>query len=264
MITVMDTLLADPEHLRPSAGSGLRRIFGANPLSSSGQPWYQGAVGEIEMGKILARLDSGWTVLHAVPVGAAETDIDHVAIGATGVFTINTKHHDGKRVWVAGQTLMVSGQKQNHIRNSVHEATRASKLLSAAAGFPVPVEGVIAVVGAKSLTIKTAPAGTTVLTAPRILRWLAKRPPVLDDQQLALILTGAKQPGTWHRAPSDSSIPTEVQDGFRRVQKTVQAARRRRITWVFGGMLATAAASLAIFASRSAIFESLVIPMLAP
>lgn len=166
-------------------------------------------------------LDSRWTVLHAVPVGAAEADIDHVAIGAAGVFTINTKHHDGKPVWVDGQTFRVSGQKQNHIRNSVHEATRASKLLSAAAGFPVPVEGVIAVFGAKSLTVKTAAAGTTVLTAPRILRWLVKRPPVLDDQQLALILTVAKQPGTWHRGLSDSSIATKVQDGFRRVQKTV-------------------------------------------
>jgi hypothetical protein len=33
-----------------------------------------------------------WTVLHSVPVGTGSTDIDHIAIGPAGVFTLNTKY----------------------------------------------------------------------------------------------------------------------------------------------------------------------------
>lgn len=91
------------------------RLMGANPLNVDARPWYKGAVGEIIVGKILTRLGPEWTVLHAVPVGAGGTDIDHVLIGPPGVFTLNTKNHSRQQVWVAGRTLMVAGQKQLHI-----------------------------------------------------------------------------------------------------------------------------------------------------
>ena len=104
------------------------------------------------VGRLLDKLPDGWAVLHAVPVGKGDTDIDHVVIGPGGVFTINTKNHSGQKVWVAGRTFMVNGQKQPHLRNAGHEAQRASRLLSAAAGFRVDVVPVIAVVDPASLT----------------------------------------------------------------------------------------------------------------
>ena len=73
------------------------------------------------------------------PVGKGDSDIDHVVIGPGGVFTINTKNHSGQKVWVAGRIFLVNGQKQPHLRNAGHEAQRASRLLSAAAGFRVDV-----------------------------------------------------------------------------------------------------------------------------
>lgn len=262
--SVMATLLGVPDRLSPTASSGLRRIFGANPLSSESWPWYQGALGEIEVGEILARLDSTWTVLHAVPVGSAGADIDHVVIGAAGVFTINTKHHAGQKIWVADRMLMVAGHKQGHIRNSIHESSRAIKLLSAAAGIDVPVAGLIVVVGAKELKIKKVPSGTTVLTAPRLLRWLGKRPLVLTEDQVAHIAAIAKQPGTWQRTPQDSGNAAEIQDSFRQLHQRVQAARRRRRTWGYGGMIAFAVSVMALIATVPAIISSFVIPWLAP
>lgn len=244
-------------------GSTLGRFFGSDPLSPDSRRWYQGALGEIEVGELLARLGPDWTVLHAVPVGSGESDIDHVVIGTPGIFTINTKHHAGKAVWVAGRTLMVSGQKQGHIRNSIHEASRAGKLLSAAVGFNVPVAAVIALVGTNNLRVKEAPIGVTVLTAPQLLRWLGKRPPVLTEAAVAHIAAAAKQPGTWHRAPRETGSPAELQDGFRQVQKGVQAARRRRRTWGFAGMAAMAAATWAAIAALPAILET-VLQMMAP
>jgi hypothetical protein len=55
---------------------------------------------------------------------------------------------------------MVNGHKQPYIRNSRYEAARASKILTALAGFPVFVTGLVAVIGAHDgLTIKSQPPG---------------------------------------------------------------------------------------------------------
>ena len=54
---------------------------------------------------MLAQLGPEWTVLHSVPVGRGKSDIDHIAIGPPGVFTINTKFSPGKDVWVAGRGM---------------------------------------------------------------------------------------------------------------------------------------------------------------
>ena len=235
----------------------LGRFFGADPLGSISRPWYEGAMGETEVGKLLSRLGPEWTVLHAVPVGTGKSDIDHVVIGARGVFTINTKNHADKSIWVGGRTLMVSGQRTDHLRNSVHEAARAGKSLSAAVGFPVPVTGLIVVVGAKKVHIKETPAGVTVLTAPRLLRWLGKRPTTLSDDAVAQIVTAAKLPETWHRAPRYAGNPAEIQDRFNQVHQGVQAARCRKRSWGFAGLAAILVAGLTAITTGPTILETI-------
>ncbi len=71
--------------------SKLKRILGFPPLHPDAWPWFAGAVGEMQVGRILAKLGEEWTVLHAVPVGEGRTDIDHVVIGPAGLFTINNE-----------------------------------------------------------------------------------------------------------------------------------------------------------------------------
>ncbi|GAA4038989.1 hypothetical protein GCM10023063_25360 [Arthrobacter methylotrophus] len=117
------------------------------------------------MGKILQRLGPEWTVLHAVPIGAGTSDIDHVLIGPAGVFTLNTKNHAGQSVWAAGRTLMVAGKKQRHLQNASYEAARSAKLLASVANQAVEVTGV------------------AVVTDRQLLRWLNGRPTVLTPGQ---------------------------------------------------------------------------------
>ena len=99
------------ELLRQQLGTRERnwfgRLIGDSPLGADSLPWYRGALGEIAVGRILATLPADWTVFHALPIGKKGADIDHVVIGPGGIFTINTKNHSGKAVWVAGHTLMV-------------------------------------------------------------------------------------------------------------------------------------------------------------
>jgi Nuclease-related domain len=57
--------------------------------------WQKGADGERLVGGLLESLhEQGWRVLHDISFGSA--NIDHVAIGPGGVFTIETKSHPGR------------------------------------------------------------------------------------------------------------------------------------------------------------------------
>jgi hypothetical protein len=227
---VIEKLLADREGLVPQ--SFLGRVFGADPLCPENYPWYKGAVGEIEVGRVLERLGPEWVVLHAVPVGAGASDIDHVVIGPGGVFTLNTKNHAGQSVWVAGKTLMVAGKKQRHLYNASHEASRAAKLLGRGVNEPVEVTGLVVVVAPKSMTVRAKPTDAVVVTDRQLLRWLSGRPAVLTPRQIAAIAAAAVSPGTWHRNPPAIADPASLHFEFTRLRTLVDTARRRRAGWL--------------------------------
>ena len=161
--------------------------------------WRLGATGEIRVGAQLdelTQLDPRWRALHSIPVGSRGSDIDHVVIGPGGVFTINTKHHPDARIWVAGDTVKVNGLRHAYIRNSRHEAERASRLLSDACGFNVPVTPLIVTVGASELTIKEPPADVHILSRRLLRRWLQRRPEVLTADA-DVIFELARRSSTW-------------------------------------------------------------------
>jgi hypothetical protein len=235
---VISEVLAQ-QHGRPPR-SALSRALGRRPIHSDARPWYWGALGEIAVGPRLTRLGKEWTVLHAVPVGERDADIDHVVIGPGGVFTINTKNHSGQRVWVAGRTFVVAGQKQDHIRSSRHEAQRASRLLSAAVSSPVPVQPVLAVVQPKQITVRDAPAEVAVMADAQLVRWLNKRKPVLAPDDVQRIAAAAEQPGSWRTGPVDVADTSALMAGFRRLDRQVRSARVVRQAWGLGVLAAGA------------------------
>jgi len=142
-------------------------------------------------------------VLHAVRVGDRGSDIDHAVIGPAGVFTVNAKHHPQATVWVAGDTCMVDGYRVPHVRNSRHEARRASKLLTEQAGA-VPVVGIVAVVGAhRGFEVREQPGdgSVIVLTTKRIREHLAEHETTLTTKEIAAIYEVARRSSTWCRRP---------------------------------------------------------------
>lgn len=222
------------------------RLVGASPLSPRSRPWFKGAEGELAVGRILARLGPEWTVLHAVPVGAGASDIDHVLIGPAGVFTLNTKNHSGQTVWVGERAVLVAGQKQHHLSHARHEAARAAKRLSAAVGEPVQVTAVLVLVDPKQLTIKQRPAEVNVVTTRRLLRWLQRRRPVLTPEQVERLAAAAVIPRTWHDHPPLPEDPVALQERFAALQACVRTARRRRMLWHLGWRLGGVTALLAL------------------
>ena len=173
--------------------SQVARVLGVH---TNERAWRIGADGEEEVGRRLSKLGRDWRVLHAVPVGDRDSDIDHVVIGPPGVFTLNTKNHPGKHIWVAEKSFMVSGQRTNYLRNSTFEARRANALLSKACGFDVPVEAVIVVL-AEKLTVKAPPAGVHVVARRGIVKWLKARPSTLTPEGVAEIYQQARSAATW-------------------------------------------------------------------
>ncbi|WP_345068595.1 nuclease-related domain-containing protein [Leifsonia kafniensis] len=234
---VIEELLRQQSRTPPRTGFG--RFFGYSPLGADSLSWYQGAQGEIVVGAILDGMPPEWMVFHAVPIGTKGADIDHLIIGPGGVFTINTKHHRDKAVWVAGRTLMVSGQKQPHIRNSEFEAKRVTKMLAERMPQLAPAQPVLALVSPKSLSIKKPSETVKVLTAGSLRRWLLARPAVMSAAEALELAAIFDDPATW---PPATLPPTEnAQERFDALTREVRSARVRRTLWKLLGVVAVAA-----------------------
>lgn len=184
---------ADEARRQAPVRSFLARVLNVH---TEERAWRIGAEGEQMVAHRLRKLDPRWKILHSVPVGDRGSDIDHVLIGPGGVFTVNTKNHPGKEVWVSERALMVDGQRQPYLRNSRHEAKRASKLLTAACGFEVAVQPIIVTVNAE-LTVKSMPPDVEVVGSKSIRKWLEKRPVVLSDQEVEAIYALARRDSSW-------------------------------------------------------------------
>lgn len=158
---------------------------------------------------------------------------------------MNTKHHSGKEVWVADRTFMVSGSRQDHIRNAEFEARRTAKLLSKALGSPVAVTPVIAVVNAQKLTIRKPPVGVAVVEARRLVRFLKQRPVVFDAAALAQIVSLIGEPATWDYKP-DEAADLDRRLQFDAIHARILAARRVRIAWACAMVAALVAVTVLV------------------
>ncbi|TPW72853.1 nuclease-related domain-containing protein [Schumannella sp. 10F1B-5-1] len=174
--------------------------------------WFQGVLGERVTGRVLNQIavEPGTTVLHSVPFGSRSADIDHVVITPAGVFVINTKDHENASIWMAGWGLRVNNRPQNAYIQSLVKHTRAVEArLSQAAGFAVPVIGMLAFVAPASFS-QTAPLGdaTTppMAAAPvdRLVGELRGRRREMSDEQLDRVTRAALRPETWHDHPLTS------------------------------------------------------------
>lgn len=177
----------------------LARLVDAN---TNERAWRIGADGEEAVAEQLSRVGTEWRVLHAVRVGDRGADIDHIVIGPGGVVTVNAKHHPKAAVWVGGDTVMVNGRRVPYVRNSRYEAMRASCMLAERVGFPVPVTGLIVVVGARrGFTVRAQPTDGAVVVVPRrgVGRYLRSQPRRMGLREIDAIHEVARRSDTWQR-----------------------------------------------------------------
>lgn len=173
----------------------------AMDVKTDERAWRVGADGEETVGARLDKLTGhGWHVLHAIPVGNRGSDIDHVLIGPGGVFSVNTKKHPSGAVWVGRGSVLINGQRTDYLRNSRHEAKRASRLLTEAISRPVLVQAVLVFVTGRTstnITIKQQPDDVLVLERGGVPRAFRRAPRRLDDEEISLIFGAARRSTTW-------------------------------------------------------------------
>jgi hypothetical protein len=196
-----------------AASEGARSLRAAEPirtllarflgLHTDERAWRRGAGGERVTGWWLGRLPAGWHVFHDIPVGDAGATIDHLVVGPSGVFTITTKNLTGK-VWVGPKSILHNRRRTDFLPKASAGARLTSQLLSTAAGRPVEVRGVLAIL-ADDWTIKQRPADVHV-AAPRGAKdWILKQPATLRTHEVIELAGVASRPRTWRvssvRAP---------------------------------------------------------------
>ncbi len=212
------------ELLRQWDSGAIRVADGDVTIDDEALGWYLGVLGERQAAAVLSHVGPGWTILHSVPVGTGMTDIDHVAIGPSGVVTINTKYHRGKRIWGAGTNLLVNGSPTRYIGAALWERNQAQRMLSGAVGFDVPVRSAIVFVDPASISAPGPIGGggnDVDLVRDVDLFWVLDRPRALSDAQVDAIAEAARHPETWHRSPAESSVGTHMLREFAALEAAV-------------------------------------------
>lgn len=189
---------------------------GATPTPKPVEPWAVGFVGEEKVGLELALLDERWRVLHGVPIGHEGSDIDHVVIGPPGVFTINTKHHRGKRLDVRGDAVFIGGTYLPYVPKARHEAQCARDALTADLPTPCPVTPIVCTVGA-TLRHREATSGVWVVEDHRLVTALTAQPTVLSPAQIDWLYDRARRSTTWTDTPPPAPAPPEIAEYARRL-----------------------------------------------
>lgn len=113
-----------------ATASVAREMWGT---SQSTKAWGKGSVGEVATGRFLERLPRDFTTLHDVQMPGSRANIDHVVVGPTGVFTIETKNYRGG-VRIARGRVTVGGRRRDGISE---QAARQAHAVSARTGRPV-------------------------------------------------------------------------------------------------------------------------------
>ncbi|MFF6824299.1 NERD domain-containing protein [Streptomyces longwoodensis] len=206
-LTPADDLAINPpgksiRDLLDESGPGLMERVVSRLLRrpSEWDPWRKGLAGERRVGAELNRLGrQGWRVLHSIPL-ANKVDIDHLLIGPGGVFTINTKHHYKRAVWVGDDSVKVDhGKPAPYARKSRAEAKRAARVLERYCDFPVPVEPVLVFVGVTELKVVATQLDVRVYQERQVSA-LGPLSGVLTADQVERVYSVARHRQAWSTA----------------------------------------------------------------
>lgn len=124
----------------------LAAVVGLVRPSRSESAWRKGATGERRVGRALDTLaKQGVQVLHDVAMPGSRTNIDHVVVTPSGVFTIETKTYTGKlEVRSRSSELWIAGRKRSALLEQARRQSEVIRETLARAGKPeVPVTPVL-------------------------------------------------------------------------------------------------------------------------
>lgn len=151
----------------------------------------------------LSNASAGWHALHGLP-GATLAGAEHLVIGPCGVIAVHVEDHPRGRVWVSGDSMLVSGEPSPGIQQSRDAAARVAVVFSDAVGYDVPVAAYVVTVGAE-LRVRQQPQDVEVCTRLELNERLRLRATLLGPGHVEELYAAARRPQTWQALASKSA-----------------------------------------------------------
>jgi hypothetical protein len=145
--------------------------------------WLKGARGEEAVGRLLAPLEAaGFQVFHDIATGHG--NIDHVVVGSTGVFAIETKAWTRSVYRGPGGVLMCGGFDQTAAVNQARAEAMELKRRVALSGSSVWVKPIIALSATRLRQGPIEIGDVHVLDAEAVASYIQDRKPVLGVREI--------------------------------------------------------------------------------
>jgi hypothetical protein len=129
--------------------------------------------------KQLARMRrEGYFALDARPIPNSREFIDHLVVGPTGVYAIDSEKWDPKlpiRTWNGKKLYHGPESQKDRLEHAVWEAAQASELLSGALGTEITVRPALAIYGPKIPWDIATIRNVDVFTGPALRKYLKRR-----------------------------------------------------------------------------------------
>lgn len=152
--------------------------------------WGIGAEGERVTARELAKLPAEYRALHDLRILGSRANVDHVVIGPTGVFVVESKRMRGK-LRVPGDEVFIGGRRRRMVEEVRTEVAAVENVL-AVAGMTVEVRPILYIQGADPPWFLSRPAGIPIVMSGRKLRRLITAgasvvPPAEIDRAVAAL-----------------------------------------------------------------------------
>jgi len=177
-------------------------VLKARSSTTKAGAWRRASAAERKTEKQLRGLVAkGWRVMHARAVpqdrdGVSDGQIDHLVIGPTGVYAIDSEKWDKRLpVRTLSHMKLFHGpfEKKDQLDEARWEANQASRLLSKALGVEIPVQPSVAIYGPaipwRVMTVRNV----DVYAGGKAKSYLRKRPKVLTAEEIDRIADAAEQ-----------------------------------------------------------------------
>ncbi|MEV0588491.1 nuclease-related domain-containing protein [Nonomuraea sp. NPDC050310] len=156
--------------------------------SSSVPAWRRSSVAERRTEAQLRKLErSGYRTLHARAIPGTEAQIDHLVIGPTGVYAVDSEKWDKRlpiRVQMGKKLFHGPFDKKDRLKEAHMEAAEASKHISELYGKQIAVVPSLAIYGPpvpwKIMNIR----GVDVYEGGRARKWISKRDKALTQEEI--------------------------------------------------------------------------------
>ena len=184
--------------------------------------WAIGAKGERVTEAALDRLPVGFIQLHDRRIPGSRANIDHIVIGPTGVFVVESKRMRGK-LRVRGDTVIIRGRRTAMVAEVGREADAVQAALVAMGKSELVAQPLLYIQEADPPWFLSQPAGVPIAVSGRKLRKLITSGPVvlndlesdaiaraLDQRLTAMVQEPAVAPTAAEvaSAPDDPALPT--------------------------------------------------------